>query len=57
PHWQEIQAFASAIRIPQAPPRAHSPGPALGQHTEGVLRELLGYGAERVAALRARGVV
>ncbi|MBI4507727.1 MAG: CoA transferase, partial [Chloroflexi bacterium] len=40
PHWQEIQAFASAIRIPQAPPRAHSPGPALGQHTEGVLREL-----------------
>ncbi len=33
------------------------PPPALGQHTEAVLRELLGYPAEQVAALREEGVI
>ena len=31
--------------------------PVLGQHTEEVLREVLGYDPARVADLRARGVV
>jgi crotonobetainyl-CoA:carnitine CoA-transferase CaiB-like acyl-CoA transferase len=34
-----------------------APPPALGQHTEPVLRELLGYPAERIQSLRGRGVV
>ena len=32
------------------------PAPVLGQHTEEVLGEVLGYGPEQVAELRARGV-
>ncbi|MCX7960716.1 MAG: CoA transferase [Burkholderiales bacterium] len=31
--------------------------PALGEHTEEVLRERLGYSAERIAALRASGAI
>jgi crotonobetainyl-CoA:carnitine CoA-transferase CaiB-like acyl-CoA transferase len=57
PHWGELQTFASAIKIPQAPPRPPTPGPTLGQHTEEVLGTLLGYSAAQVAALRERGVV
>lgn len=35
----------------------YPPPPTLGQHTDEVLRELAGYSAERIAALRARGVL
>ena len=31
--------------------------PAVGEHTEQVLREILGYGEERVAELRAAGAL
>ncbi|MFQ5519785.1 MAG: CaiB/BaiF CoA transferase family protein [Candidatus Methylomirabilia bacterium] len=33
------------------------PPPTLGQHTEEVLRDLLGYGEERIGALRREGVI
>jgi formyl-CoA transferase len=33
------------------------PGPALGEHTEAVLGEKLGLAADRIAALKAAGVV
>lgn len=32
-------------------------GPKLGEHTDGVLSETLGYDAERIADLRSRGIV
>lgn len=31
--------------------------PALGEHTERVLREVAGYDAEKIAALRADGII
>jgi crotonobetainyl-CoA:carnitine CoA-transferase CaiB-like acyl-CoA transferase len=34
-----------------------SPPPALGEHTEAVLADWLGWGAARVAALRDAGVI
>lgn len=34
-----------------------TPAPVLGEHTERVLGELLGYGPERIAALRKEGVL
>jgi crotonobetainyl-CoA:carnitine CoA-transferase CaiB-like acyl-CoA transferase len=33
------------------------PAPELGQHTELLLTELLGYDWDRVAELRAKGVI
>ena len=34
-----------------------TPPPLLGQHTDQILTELLGYSAEKVAALRKAGAV
>ncbi|WP_144183376.1 CaiB/BaiF CoA transferase family protein [Elioraea rosea] len=51
---------AGAMRIPnvvprltETPGRIGSLGPALGEHTEEILRELLGRSADEIAALRA----
>jgi formyl-CoA transferase len=33
------------------------PPPLLGQHTEDVLREVLGESAERIGVLRKKGVI
>jgi crotonobetainyl-CoA:carnitine CoA-transferase CaiB-like acyl-CoA transferase len=34
-----------------------TPPPGLGEHTASVLTEVLKYGGERIAALRARGAI
>ena len=39
------------------PVRAEAPPPLLGQHTEEVLREVLGCDAGRIAGLRAQEVI
>jgi crotonobetainyl-CoA:carnitine CoA-transferase CaiB-like acyl-CoA transferase len=43
--------------VGQAPPAARSPAPAAGEHSEQILAEVLGYDAERIAALRAAGAL
>ena len=45
------------IRMSETPPRVASHPPTLGEHTDAVLRDVLGYGDEQVAALRGKGVV
>jgi len=52
-----IPNIASPIRLsqtPAVPPRAP---PAVGQHTEEVLREMLGYDERRITDLRAAGAL
>lgn len=45
------------IKLSETPGAVIGPAPALGQHTEEVLGELLGLTPEKVADLRERGVV
>ncbi|GGC04183.1 CaiB/BaiF CoA transferase family protein [Pseudoduganella buxea] len=47
----------SPMRLSASPADVRTAPPTLGQHTEEVLRELLGHSAEDVAGLRARGVL
>jgi crotonobetainyl-CoA:carnitine CoA-transferase CaiB-like acyl-CoA transferase len=56
PHarFGEARWIASPVRV-GAPPAEHRQAPALGEHTDAVLRELLGYAPDRIAALRASG--
>ena len=62
--FEQVTASGGPLAIPAILPKLSKtpgatdwPGPAVGAHTEEVLRELLGIGTEEVAALRARGVV
>ena len=52
-----VSVPGSALKMSATPPEYRSAPPLLGQHTEEVLRERLGMGADEVAALRERGVV
>ena len=65
PRWKEgeagdgvaqITGVASPLRLSTHPPVLRNAPPALGQHTDEVLKEL-GLDAARIAALRADGVV
>ncbi len=52
-----VPLVASPIKMSETPPDYRHAPPTLGQHTEEVLRELLGMDAAEVASLRAEGVV
>ena len=52
-----IPLIASPIRMSATPPSYERAPPLLGQHTDEVLQELLGLGAEELAALRESGVI
>jgi crotonobetainyl-CoA:carnitine CoA-transferase CaiB-like acyl-CoA transferase len=45
------------MKLGGTPVRNDLPPPLLGQHTDAVLHELLGWDKEQVAALRQQGVV
>ncbi len=44
-------------KLSETPGAVRWPGPALGEHTDAVLSETLGLSPEKIAALRAEGVV
>jgi crotonobetainyl-CoA:carnitine CoA-transferase CaiB-like acyl-CoA transferase len=53
--WIKVPGFP--YKLSQTPAEVHLPPPLLGEHTEKVLKELLGYSAEDVSHLRERGVI
>jgi crotonobetainyl-CoA:carnitine CoA-transferase CaiB-like acyl-CoA transferase len=52
-----VPMVASPIRLSETPIHHDTAPPILGQHTRGVLREVLGVDEAEVEALRARGVI
>ena len=44
------------VKLSATPARLRRPAPALGEHTDAVLREA-GYAPDRIAALREAGVI
>jgi crotonobetainyl-CoA:carnitine CoA-transferase CaiB-like acyl-CoA transferase len=52
-----IELVGPAPKLSATPTAIHSHPPMLGEHTDQVLQELLGYTVEQCAALRAEGVV
>ncbi len=55
PHWGTIREVATPIKT-DGVIRQPAPAPALGEHTEAILGEILGYGSQTIARLRAEGV-
>ena len=61
-HWQhplkrDLKLVSSPLKLEKTPVRTDRPPPLLGQHTDEVLGELLGYDAARLATLREQGVI
>jgi crotonobetainyl-CoA:carnitine CoA-transferase CaiB-like acyl-CoA transferase len=54
PELGTLREVASPVKTPGAI-TAPAPGPKLGQHTDEILRDLLGYDPARIASLRASG--
>ena len=52
-----VKLVRSPMKLSATPAEAALPPPMLGQHTDEVLRELLGRSAADIAALRAAGVL
>ena len=53
----EVSLIGNPIKYSETTADYRRPPPMLGQHTDGVLEELLGLGAAEVAALREKGIV
>jgi crotonobetainyl-CoA:carnitine CoA-transferase CaiB-like acyl-CoA transferase len=52
-----IPTWGVPIRFTDTPGALHSPAPALGEHTDAILRELLDLSDEEIAELRSEGAV
>jgi len=53
----KVPLVASPMRLSKTPVDVYEAPPTLGQHTDEVLRDRLGYTAERISALRAAGTI
>jgi crotonobetainyl-CoA:carnitine CoA-transferase CaiB-like acyl-CoA transferase len=57
PDVGRVRLPGNPIKLDGAGPAISRPAPRLGEHTDEVLRDLLGLSAERIAALRQQGAV
>lgn len=53
----KLPLVGSPLKIPTAPPQIRYPPPLLGQHTNDILQEILGYGEEAIIAMRESGII
>lgn len=55
---ESVRMPGNPVKLSDAPDEARAPAPPrLGEHTDAVLRELLGYDLDRIAALRAAAAI
>ena len=52
-----VNLVASPLKLSRTPVRKDHPPPLLGEHTEAVLSEVLGYGAADMARLRDQNII
>jgi CoA:oxalate CoA-transferase len=57
PGLGKVRIAGSPIRLSETPGEVYAPAPSLGQHTEDVLRGILGYSEDEIELLRKEGVI
>jgi crotonobetainyl-CoA:carnitine CoA-transferase CaiB-like acyl-CoA transferase len=53
----KVRSIGNPIEMTGTPFAPPSPAPRLGEHTEAVLENLLGFSAEKIAALKEQGTI
>jgi crotonobetainyl-CoA:carnitine CoA-transferase CaiB-like acyl-CoA transferase len=57
PQHGTIGQIGLPVRLSETPGSLRAPAPELGQHSEEILLDLLGYDWDRISALREKGVL
>jgi formyl-CoA transferase/CoA:oxalate CoA-transferase len=57
PRAGKVRMVGAPMRLSETPGSVRTPAPMLGEHTEEVLKGLLGVGVDEIASLRAAGVI
>jgi crotonobetainyl-CoA:carnitine CoA-transferase CaiB-like acyl-CoA transferase len=57
PRAGKVRMVGAPVRLSETPGSVRTPAPMLGEHTDEVLRDLLGLSADEIAALRGAGVL
>ncbi len=59
PHsdWGNVKQTGMLMKFSATPGTIERSGPRLGEHTDEILREYLGYRPDKIAALRAAGII
>jgi CoA:oxalate CoA-transferase len=57
PEPRTVMVPSSPVRLGRTPPQVKEPAPALGEHTDDVLRRVLGLTEHEIATLHEQGVV
>jgi crotonobetainyl-CoA:carnitine CoA-transferase CaiB-like acyl-CoA transferase len=57
PRAGKVRLVGAPVRLSETPGSVRTPAPMLGEHTDEVLRDLLGLGADEIAGLRAAGAL
>jgi CoA:oxalate CoA-transferase len=57
PRVGKMHIASSPIRMSETPGEVYAPAPLLGQHTDEVLKSLLGYSDETIAQLKKEGII
>ncbi|HEY5239429.1 MAG TPA: CaiB/BaiF CoA-transferase family protein [Rhizomicrobium sp.] len=52
-----LNLVASPLRLEKTPPEYRLPPPLLGEHTEKILKDILGLDGDAISALRAKGAI
>jgi crotonobetainyl-CoA:carnitine CoA-transferase CaiB-like acyl-CoA transferase len=56
-HWGRVKQTGLLTKFSATPGTVERAAPMLGEHTDEILREYLGYSADQIATLRAAGIV
>jgi crotonobetainyl-CoA:carnitine CoA-transferase CaiB-like acyl-CoA transferase len=57
PRAGKVRMVGAPVRLSETPGSVRTPAPMLGEHTDLVLRQLLGLDAGEIDALRAAGAI